>query len=146
MNDVLQVNFKPEPKLRLLGNRVLLQALPDDQLASSGSGLLLPNRYHKANLKFVVMAVGPGEFVKNSKGKKKRWVEPEVTPGCEVLSRHWLDASLHPDWHQPEYYGQMGAEGCTYTICDARFLLVGPENALTSPERNPHSISRQSTP
>lgn len=88
--------------LRLFGNTVLLEPLPDVDAQVSASGIVSVNHYHKPTLKFRVLAVGPGEFRKRTKpsGKVKTvaaFDKPECSVGDCVLCRAGLDndATVH---------------------------------------------------
>ena len=78
--------------MRLLGNVVLLEPF-DVEAQVSASGLHLVNHYKKANLKYRVLAVGPGAF-RWRKGKRKAFVSPEVEVGDLVLCNAERDSSV----------------------------------------------------
>lgn len=78
--------------LKLLGNSVLLEPIDAGEQLSSASNLVLVNHHKRANLKFKVVAVGPGAFVKRR--KKRVWLQPEVEPGDRVLCNAELDPAI----------------------------------------------------
>lgn len=85
--------------MRLLGNVVLIEPLPDADMQQSASGLFLVNHYKKTNLKFRVLAVGPGEQRRRLKRSGKRVLldvvdAPEVEPGDCILTRALLDDGI----------------------------------------------------
>lgn len=85
--------------IKLLGNTVLVEPLPDADMQKSASGIFLVNRYKKSNLKFRVLAVGPGELRRRLKRSGKRVIldvldKPEVEPGDCVLTRALLDDGI----------------------------------------------------
>jgi co-chaperonin GroES (HSP10) len=77
--------------MRLIGNTVLLEPVGEEAQASP-TGLLLVNRYKRPTLKFKVLGVGPGAFIK--RGKKRIWRQPEVEAGEMVICRAQLDGDL----------------------------------------------------
>lgn len=81
----------PETEMiKLIGNVVLLEPLPDGDIQKSSSGIFLVNRHKKATLKYRVIAVGPGGW-RYRKGRRKCFVVPEVAVGECVLCRALLD-------------------------------------------------------
>lgn len=87
--------------MRLLGNTVLIAPLPDADIQTSASGLLLVNKWKKTNLKFRVLAVGPGEFRKrrrkDASGRFKTvaaFDQPECAVGDCILTRAELDSDI----------------------------------------------------
>ena len=80
--------------LKLVGNSVMVEPLPDLQF--SPSGLALPNHWKKPNLKYRVLAVGPGAWVKRK--KKRVFLSPEVAVGDGVLTRAWIDGGIKHDF------------------------------------------------
>lgn len=113
-----------EPVGRLLGNRVLLlRVLKGDrqgQEVSKIPGFVMPDLYMKGYNAFMVLAVGPGEWVKRK--KKRVWIQPQVEPKEYTISNHWSQAADHPTWHQPEYLDEVDGRG--RVIVDARFLEI----------------------
>lgn len=86
---------------RLLGNTVLIQPLPDADIQTSESGLLLVNKWKKTNLKFRVLAVGAGEFRRRRRKDAScrfktvaAWDSPECAVGDCVLTRAELDSDI----------------------------------------------------
>jgi|HubBroStandDraft_6_1064221.scaffolds.fasta_scaffold107012_5 co-chaperonin GroES (HSP10) len=86
--------------MKLLGNTVLIEPMPDADLQTSASGLLLVNHYKKTNLKFRVLAVGPGAQRKRKhprSGRERTVVafdKPECAVGDCILTRAELDSDL----------------------------------------------------
>jgi co-chaperonin GroES (HSP10) len=85
--------------IKLLGSTLLIEPLPDADEQVSEGGIICVNRYKKTNLKFRVLAVGPGEFRKrlrkDASGRfktTKQFDAPEVAVGDCILSRCELDA------------------------------------------------------
>lgn len=87
--------------MRLLGNTILIEPAPDADLQKSASGLVLVNHHKKANLKFRVLAVGPGAFRKrlrkDASGRFKTtkcFDVPQVSVGDFILTRAVLDPEV----------------------------------------------------
>lgn len=87
--------------MRLLGNTLLIEPLPDVDMQKSASGLFLVNKWKKTNLKFRVLAVGPGEFRKRKRKDAsgrfkttKQFDVPEVAVGDCILTRAEIDDGL----------------------------------------------------
>jgi co-chaperonin GroES (HSP10) len=119
----------PPFKGRLLGCRVLLQRM-EENITHSGR-FLLPDTYKHGSVMFLVLAIGPGEWVHKKTGKfvgESRkyhlWIKPQVKPGDCVVSRHWLQAEdpRCKTWHKPEYLDN--CDGSGRVIVDCRFLEV----------------------
>lgn len=73
--------------MKLLGNRILIEPLPDaDREQTTASGLVLINKWKQANLKFKVIDKGPGGWQTRKKGKRV-WMQPEVEVGDCVLTK-----------------------------------------------------------
>ena len=82
--------------LRLIGNVVLIEPMPDADIQRSASGIFLVNRYKKSTLKYRVLAVGNGEQRKRKlrSGRLKTTAvfdRPEVEVGDCILTRAELD-------------------------------------------------------
>jgi co-chaperonin GroES (HSP10) len=74
--------------VRLLGCTALAVPLPETQI--SGGGIAMPNKYKKPNMRYRVIAVGPGAW----RVKKKRRVQffkPCVEVGDEIITRANVD-------------------------------------------------------
>lgn len=110
----------PPFKGRILGCRVLLVRI-EENITHSGR-FVLPDTYKHGSVMFRVLAVGPGEFVKQ--GKKRLWIQPEVTPGDCVVSRHWTQSNepRTETWHAPQYLDDCGGAG--RVIVDVRFCEI----------------------
>lgn len=86
--------------IKLLGNVLLIEPMPDADIQTSASGLFLVNKHRKTNLKFRVIAVGPGEFRKRTSPRTGRtrmlkvWDAPECSVGDCILSRAELDDGI----------------------------------------------------
>lgn len=105
-------------RLRLLGCRVLIGPMNDEQV--SALGIIAPNKYSKTNQHFVVLAVGPGEWWRIRKGKCK-WIAVEVFPGDRVISQHWLSEPA-ARWHKPEHLDREDQR--SRVILDCRYLKL----------------------
>lgn len=83
-------------KLRPKINEVIIQPMTPDGTQMSPGGILMVNKYRKANLKFRVLAVGPAGLVAVLRGKKKKrvWREPEVEVGDCVICNAELDHTV----------------------------------------------------
>jgi co-chaperonin GroES (HSP10) len=79
---------------RVLGNRVILKPLPQAQ--QSAGGIAYPQQYRDDNKTFEVIAVGPGEWVRNKK-KKLVFKPMEVKPGDKVLADLYSDHTILDD-------------------------------------------------
>lgn len=85
---------------KLIGNTVLIEPMPDADMQTSASGLLLVNHYKKNTLKFRVLAVGPGaqRKRKHPRSQRERLVptfdRPEVSVGDCILCRAELDDNV----------------------------------------------------
>jgi co-chaperonin GroES (HSP10) len=117
--------------LKPLGCRVLLLPFPEAQ--TTASGFVLPNTYKRANIKFRVEAVGPGEFVRRKK-KPPIWVAPEVRVGDIVFSRHWL-SEPPPGFHRPAYIDC--EDESSRVIVDARLLLATHPREIMTESKGP---------
>ncbi len=85
--------------MKLIGNTVLIAPLPDANEQMSAGGIIQVNRYQRSNLKFRVLAVGPGEQRRRLKRSGKRvlldvWDKPEVEVGDCVITRALLDDGI----------------------------------------------------
>jgi co-chaperonin GroES (HSP10) len=74
----------PTRTLRLLGNRIVVSPVNNQLQPVSGSRLVIPNHFKHDVLTYVVIAVGPGAWVK--RGKKRVWMQPECKVGDLVLT------------------------------------------------------------
>lgn len=77
--------------IRVIGNALLIVPI-DEQGQLSPSGIVQVNFYKKPTLKFRVLAVGPGEFVK--KKKRRVWRTHDVNAGDFIISRALLDGHV----------------------------------------------------
>lgn len=73
-----------ESRIRMMGNSVLVESLP--QVQKSAGGVHLPQQYRDDQTQWRVLAVGPGR-----KNKKGVLVAPEVKPGDRVLAPLYHD-------------------------------------------------------
>lgn len=79
---------------KLLGNRVLLKPLAKP--VQSAGGILIPQQYQDDSKLYEVLAVGPGEWVRNK--KKKLVFQPmQVKPGDKVLAELYHDHFIMED-------------------------------------------------
>lgn len=76
--------------MKLLGNRVHLEPLPPQAL--SPGGILLVQSYQDDQMRYRVLAVGPGRKLKDGS-----ILPPEVQPGDHVLAPLYFDHVLMPD-------------------------------------------------
>jgi co-chaperonin GroES (HSP10) len=113
------MNTDPLPFKRLLGARVCLGPMPDWQV--SYGGLIVPNVYQKANIHFIVLAVGPGEWEDIPHKNKRRWISVEVAPGDRVISPHWLQEP-QLGWHRDHYLDSQDQSG--RVVVDARRIVA----------------------
>jgi co-chaperonin GroES (HSP10) len=77
------------------GNSILIEPTPDADGQLSPGGIVMVNHYKKTNLKWRVLAVGPGEWVYSRNRKKRHWEQPEVQAGDLILSRCLLDGAKY---------------------------------------------------
>lgn len=84
------------PKLRLVGNNVMLQPLPP-KLRSEG-GLHLPphEKWRDDRMQYRVIAVGPGRIVRK-KGKPDVHIPIDLEPGDHVLTPQIHGNKFHAD-------------------------------------------------
>lgn len=85
--------------MKLLGNTILIEPLPDANEQISEGGIICVNHYLKTNLKFRVLAIGPGaqRQRKRPSGKLKTvpaFDKPEVEVGDCILCRAELDDAV----------------------------------------------------
>lgn len=84
--------------LRLIGNSVLIAPLADPDFQTSAGGIVCVNKYRKTNLKFRVLAVGPGEQrMKKKNGFYKvlpAFDKPAVEVGDCIITRAELDDGI----------------------------------------------------
>lgn len=98
--DIKDSSFPPIGHwFRLIGNTVLIAPLADANEQVSAGGIVCVNHYHKTNLKFRVLAVGPGEWRKRKtrSGRTRTlnvWDAPDVKVGDCVLTRAELDSDV----------------------------------------------------
>lgn len=109
------------------GNRVLLERI---EKRETDSGIILANPYGATSNFYLVLAVGPGEWLRDKKGRKKQFVSPEVEPGDAVLSNHWFDNKDDHGWHKSEYLDH--ADGQGRCIVDARHMQAKWTNMNTT--------------
>ena len=77
--------------MRVIGNTLLIRPL-DEGGQLSPSGIVQVNYYKRPTLKFLVLAIGPGEWRK--RGKKRVWRSHEVKVGDRIISRALLDSEV----------------------------------------------------
>ena len=79
---------------KLLGNRVLLKPLAKP--VQSAGGILIHQQWQDDQKLYEVLAVGPGEWVKNKK-KKLVFHPMQVKPGDKVLAELFHDHTILED-------------------------------------------------
>jgi co-chaperonin GroES (HSP10) len=85
--------------MRLLGNTVLIQRLADTNEQVSAGGIICVNHHRKTNLKFRVLAIGPGEQRRrmSRSGKLKTTAvfdKPQVEVGDCIITRAEMDDGI----------------------------------------------------
>ena len=80
--------------IKLIGNTILIEPLPDADMQKSAGGLFMVNKWKHSNLKFRVLAVGSGAW-RRRKGKLKPVFDvPEVSVGDCIICRAELDPDV----------------------------------------------------
>jgi co-chaperonin GroES (HSP10) len=91
---MIPIPAKPKP-IRLLGARVHITPLVRKAAVQSAGGVWLHPSADDDQKQWMVLGVGPGAWF--GKGKKRRWVVPEVAPGDRVIVDTGLGGTALPD-------------------------------------------------
>lgn len=76
--------------MKLLGNRVLVEPLP--QTTVSAGGIIYSPNHRDDQKQFTVLAVGPGRI-----SRKGILIAPEVVPGDKVIAELFTDHLIMPN-------------------------------------------------